>query len=143
MAKAYERSNALVIEKAFERFLNSKNAIIKEGMKKLLRDAVQTALGLHDEAHQSHITLGDTYGWMLVIDGRMEMIEVEARGDKVGQAEAMLRTYVGRVPNIGIVGIVMAGMQPANFFSINYEKGIFENTMQITKDNFHQYFHKL
>ena len=143
MAKSYERKNAQVIEKAFERLLKSKNTIIRDGMIKLLREAVKTALGLHDEAHQSHLTLGDTYGWMLVIDGRMEKIEVEAKRDKVGQAEAMLRTYVGKVPNNGIVGIVMAGMQPANFFSINYEKGIFENTMQITKDNFYQYFHKL
>jgi hypothetical protein len=143
MSSPNERSNAKVIEEAFNRFLKSKDAILKNGMIKLLREAVEAALDLHDEAHQSHLTLGDTYGWMLVIDGRMEKMEVQARGDKVGQAETMLRAYVGKVPSSGIIGIVMAGMQPANFFSIKYEKGIFENTMRITKDNFDQYFKKL
>jgi hypothetical protein len=55
----------------------------------------------------------------------------------------MLRTYESKVPNIGYVGVVMAGMQPANFFTINYEKGILESTIQVTKYNFNQYFTKI
>jgi hypothetical protein len=55
----------------------------------------------------------------------------------------MLRTYVSKVPQRGVAGIVMAGMQPANFFTINYEKAILESTIQITKQNFFQYFSKI
>ena len=143
MAKGYEKQNVKVIEKALERFLKNKRIILRNGMVNLLKDAVEVALSLHDDTHQSHLTLGDTYGWMLVMDGKMEKIEIQAKGDNVGQAESMLRTYVGKVPGEGIFGIVMAGMQPANFFSINYEKSIFENTIRLTKGNFYQYFHKI
>ena len=143
MAKGYERQNDKVIKNAFARFLKNKELILINGMSKLLESAVTTALELHDEKHQSHLTIGDTYGWMLVSDGKIVKIQVKATGKKVGEATTMLRTYVDKVPNVGIVGIVMAGMKPANFFSINYEKGIIENTIQITRNNFLQYFRKI
>lgn len=143
MANKYERQNDKVIKNAFARFLKNKELILINGMSKLLESAVKTALELHDEKHQSHITMGDTYGWMLVNNGRIVKIQVVASGNKQGTATAMLRSYVDKIPNIGMVGIVMAGMQPANFFSINYEKGIIENTIQITRQNFLQYFTKL
>jgi hypothetical protein len=112
------------------------------GMYRLLERAVKAALEFHDEDHQSHIEMGDTYGWMLVVNGRIDKIEVNAEAEKVGQASQMLRTYEGRVSNTGYVGVVMAGMQPANFFTINYEKGILESTIHITRSNFYQYFRK-
>ena len=143
MAKGYERKNDKVIKNAFDRFLKNKELILIKGMSELLESAVQTALELHDEKHQSHITIGDTYGWMLVNDGKIVKIKVEASGRKIGEATSMLRTYVDKMPKAGLVGIVMAGMKPANFFSINYEKGIIENTIQITRKNFHQYFTKI
>ena len=143
MAKGYERQNSKTIANAFKRFVKNKTLVLKDGMYKLLEDAVKTALELHDEKHQSHITLGDTYGWMLVVDGKIDKIKVEAKGDKVGKATNMLKAYVNKIPREGIIGIVMAGMQPANFFSINYEKGIIENTIQITRQNFSQYFSKI
>lgn len=143
MAKGYEKQNAKVIKNAFDRLLKSKETILKRGMYRLLENAVKTALGLHDDGHQSHLNMGDSYGWMLVVNGRIDKIEVESRGGESGQATAMLRTYVGKVPPNAIVGIVMAGMQPANFFSITYEKGLLENTIQLTRQNFFQYFKKI
>ncbi len=145
MAKriGYEKQNEKVIKAAFARLAKSKDMSIRMGMYRLLEDAVKTALELHDENHQSHIEMGDTYGWMLVVNGRIDKIEVNAEGDKVGQASQMLRTYEGRVPNLGYVGVIMAGMQPANFFIINYEKGILESTIHITRSNFNYYFRKI
>lgn len=144
MAKriGYEKQNEKVIKAAFARLAKSKDMSIRMGMYRLLERAVKAALEFHDEGHQSHIELGDTYGWMLVVNGRIDKIEVNAEAEKVGQASQMLRTYEGKVPNVGYVGVVMAGMQPANFFTINYEKRILESTIQITKYNFNQYFRK-
>lgn len=143
MTRTHESKNEKVIAKAFERLVASKESSLRKGMYQLLDDAMNTALELHDETHQSHIELGDTYGWMLVINGTIDKIKVKSEGDKVGQASAMLRTYVSKVPQRGVAGIVMAGMQPANFFTINYEKAILESTIQITKQNFFQYFSKI
>jgi hypothetical protein len=143
MTRTHESKNEKVIAKAFERLAASKESSLRKGMYQLLDDAMNTALELHDETHQSHIELGDTYGWMLVINGTIDKIKVKSEGDKVGQASAMLRTYVSKVPQRGVAGIVMAGMQPANFFTINYEKAILESTIQITKQNFFQYFSKI
>lgn len=145
MAKSigYEKQNEKVIKAAFARFVKSKDMTIRMGMYRLLEDAVKAALEFHDEDHQSHIEMGDTYGWMLVVNGRIDKIEVNAEAEKVGQASQMLRTYEGKVANLGYVGVVMAGMQPANFFTINYEKGILESTIHITRSNFYQYFRKI
>lgn len=145
MAKitGYERQNEKVIKAAFARLAKSKDMSIRMGMYRLLERAVKAALEFHDEDHQSHIEMGDTYGWMLVVNGRIDKIEVNAEAEKVGQASQMLRTYEGKVPNVGYVGVVMAGMQPANFFTINYEKRILESTIQITKHNFNQFFRKI
>jgi hypothetical protein len=143
MTRTHESKNEKVIAKAFERLAASEESSLRKGMYQLLDDAMNTALELHDETHQSHIELGDTYGWMLVINGTIDKIKVKSEGDKVGQASAMLRTYVSKVPQRGVAGIVMAGMQPANFFTINYEKAILESTIQITKQNFFQYFSKI
>ena len=143
MAKGYKRQNEKVIKNAFGRFMKSEETIIRIGMIQLLSDAVKTALELHDERHQAHITYGDTYGWMLVRNGKIVKIEVEAKGERVGDASQMLRSYAGKVPNTGWVGIVMAGLHPANFFKVSYEKGILENTIQITRQNFFQYFKKI
>jgi hypothetical protein len=139
----YERQNEKVIKAAFARLVKSKDMSIRMGMYRLLERAVKATLEFHDEDHQSHIEMGDTYGWMLVVNGRIDKIEVNAEAEKVGQASQMLRTYEGKVPNVGYVGVVMAGMQPANFFTINYEKRILESTIQITKYNFNQFFRKI
>lgn len=143
MAKGYEKQNDKVIKNAFEKFLKDKERILKQGMYRLLEDAVQTALGLHDASHQSHIIMGDTYGWMLVVNGKIDKIQVQAKGGESGNATAMLRTYVDKVPSTGIVGVVMAGMQPANYFAVTYEKGLLENTIQLTRQNFFQYFKQI
>jgi predicted DNA-binding transcriptional regulator len=138
-----KKANAQVIKNAFARLKLTKDAIIRQGMYGLLEDAVQIALFAHDEKHQSHIELGDTYGWMLVHNHRIEEIAVVSTSDNRGKATKMLRATLKDLPNKGWVGVVMAGMQPANFFTVLYEVGILDGTIQITKQNFSQYFKKL
>ena len=143
MARTYEKRNAKVIERACKKFIKVKEKDIRDGMWCLLHDAVQAAYDFHDNEHQSHYTKGDTYGWMLVIDGKIVDYEVDNNGDRVGAVESMLKSQVSKLPSKGIYGVVMAGMTPANFFSITYEKGIFELVTQVTRSNFSRYFQKL
>jgi len=135
-----QKANQQVIKNAFARLKLTKDEVIRAGMYGLLEDAVQIALEAHDEKHQSHIELGDTYGWMLVHNHKIEEIAVVATSDNRGKATKQLRAKLKDLPSKGWIGVVMAGMQPANYFSVRYEIGMLDFSMQMTKQNFFQYF---
>ena len=137
------KANDQVILNAFARLKATKDEVIRAGMYGLLEDAVQIALAAHDEKHQSHIELGDTYGWMLVHNHRIEEIAVTATDNNIGKATSQLRASLKDLPNKGWVGVVMAGLEPANYFSVVYEMGMLDYSLQITEQNFSQYFKKL
>lgn len=135
-----KKKNEQVIKNAFARLKANKDEIIRAGMYGLLEDAVQIALDAHDEKHQSHIELGDTYGWMLVHNHRIEKIAVVATADNRGTATKQLRAKLKDLPAKGWVGVVMAGLEPANYFSVIYETGMLDFSLQMTQQNFFQYF---
>lgn len=135
-----KKANEQIIKNAFARLKLTKDEVIRAGMYGLLEDAVQIALEAHDEKHQSHIELGDTYGWMLVHNHKIEEIAVVATSDNRGRATKQLRAKLKDLPSKGWIGVVMAGMQPANYFSVRYEIGMLDFSMQMTKQNFFQYF---
>ena len=136
-------ANKQVIRNAFARLKATKDEVIRQGMYGLLEDAVQIALEAHDEKHQSHIELGDTYGWMLVHNRKIEEIAVVATDNNVGKATTQLRKAVKDLPKKGWVGVVMAGLEPADYFAVVYEMGMLDYSKQITLQNFNQYFTKL
>lgn len=138
-----QKANEQVIKNAFARLRETKDEVIRAGMYGLLEDAVQIALEAHDERHQSHIELGDTYGWMLVHNRKIEEIAVVSTSDNRGKATKQLRAVVKDLPSKGWAGVVMAGLEPANYFSVIYEMGMLDYSFQITKQNFSQYFKKL
>lgn len=138
-----KKANQQIIQKAFARLKSTKDEVIRAGMYGLLEDAVQIALDAHDEKHQSHIELGDTYGWMLVHNHRIEEIAVVATADNRGQATKQLRAKLKDLPSKGWVGVVMAGLEPANYFSVRYEMGMLDFAIQMTEQNFFQYFKKI
>ena len=138
-----KKANQQIIQKAFERLKSTKDEVIRAAMYGLLEDAVQIALDAHDEKHQSHIELGDTYGWMLVHNHRIEEIAVVATADNRGQATKQLRAKLKDLPSKGWVGVVMAGLEPANYFSVRYEMGMLDFAIQMTEQNFFQYFKKI
>lgn len=135
-----KKANQQVINNAFSRLTLTKDEVIRAGMYGLLEDAVQIALDAHDEKHQSHIELGDTYGWMLVHNHKIEEIAVVATADNRGQATKQLRAKLKDLPSKGWVGVVMAGLEPANYFSVTYEMGMLDFAVQMTEQNFFQYF---
>ncbi len=138
-----QKANEQVIKNAFARLRETKDEVIRAGMYGLLEDAVQIALEAHDERHQSHIELGDTYGWMLVHNRKIEEIAVVSTSDNRGKATKQLRAVVKDLPSKGWAGVVMAGLEPANYFSVIYEMGMLDYSFQISKQNFSQYFKKL
>lgn len=135
-----KKANEQKIKNAFARFQINKDERIRSGMYGLLEDAVQFALDIHDERHQSHIEIGDTYGWMLVHNHRIEEISVVATADNRGKATKKLRAKLAKLPSKGWIGVVMAGLRPAKYFSVTYEVGIINRTAQMTKQLFNQYF---
>lgn len=135
-----KKANRQVIKNAFARLKSTKDEVIRAGMYGLLENAVQIALDAHDEKHQSHIEIGDTYGWMLVHDRKIEEIAVVSTSDNRGRATEQLRAKVKDLPKDGWVGVVMAGLEPANYFSVIYETGMLDFAVQMTKQDFSQYF---
>lgn len=139
-----KKANERIIKNALAQLRATKDEVIRAGMYGLLEDAVQIALEAHDERHQSHIELGDTYGWMLLHNGKIEEISVVATNDNIGKATKKLRHLaIRKAFSKGWVGVVMAGLEPANYFSVIYEMGMLDYSLQITKQNFNQYFKKL
>jgi hypothetical protein len=138
-----KKANERVIKNAFARLKATKDEVIRAGMYGLLEDAVQHALDAHDSKHQSHIELGDTYGWMLVHNRKIEEIAVVATDNNVGRATKQLKATLKDLPSNGWAGVVMAGLEPAEYFSVIYEMGMLDYALQITAQNFNQYFKKL
>lgn len=106
----------------------------------LLEDAVQIALDLHDANHQAHIEIGDTYGWVLIHNGNIEELAVVSTPQNEGRATEQLRKKARWINKKGWVGIVMAGLEPANYFSVTYESNLLYYTLQDIRQNFYQYF---
>lgn len=133
---SYLSQNNAKIEKAFNGLLSGYETSAENIMRSVLQGAVETALGLHDEAHHLHLEIGDTYGWMLVHDGRIVDIVTTQKGDDRGDTSSMLEAMAPRLPKKGWVGVVMAGMDTPNYFSIDYETGILIQTRQNAQTEF-------
>jgi hypothetical protein len=136
--------NDKVIKSAFSRLVANKDTIICNAMYGILEDAVNVALGLHEEdgEHPGHLEIGDTYGWLLMHDGRIKEAVVKSIDPNIGDALDQLYEEAAFTYDKGWVGIVMAGMHP-NYFSIRFETEVLSETIQITKDNFFDYFKKI
>lgn len=136
--------NEQTIQKAFKRCKEDTRVIIQIGMCTLLEDAVKYALEAHDEKHQSHIKLGDTYGWMLVRDQNIVKISVVSTPENKGDiTRRLMETRLSSLPPKGWVGVVMAGLQPTEYFFVRYEFAMLRKALKMTKDDFLQYFKPL
>lgn len=136
----FKKANDEAIKRAFARLTASESESIKAAMYGMLEDAVKVALELHDESHPGHVEIGDTYGWMLVHDHRIQEIMVVSTDANQGEATDLLQSHLKSMPTKGWAGVVMAGMAKPSYFSIRYETKILGQTLRITKDNFFKYF---
>lgn len=133
-------ANDKTIECAFARLLSSERSSAERAMTDCLRAAVSHALEAHDSRHRAHVESGDTYGWVLVHDGVAVDIEVHAGGAAIGDVTDRLLRMEGRVRRTGWVGVVMAGMRPSSFFSVEYEMDVLHDAAAMTKRTFAQRF---
>lgn len=136
------KANNEVIKNAFARLTKSKDESITAAMYGMLEEAVKIALSLHDERHPAHVEIGDTYGWMLVRDHRIQEIVVVSTDANRGNATELLQDHLKSLPAKGWVGVVMAGMNKPSYFSVRFETKVLEQTSKITEENFFQYFTK-
>ena len=138
-----KNANKLTIKNAFARLIATKDEVIEAGMYAMLEDAVQIALKAHNEQHRNHIEIGDTYGWMLVHNHQIREIAVVSTANNKGRATKQLRAKLKELPQKGWVGVVMAGLQPANYFSLEYEEKMLTYSKRVTKINFSLYFKQI
>lgn len=139
--------NDKVIENAFKRLALVKHTSIIDGMTALLRSAVTFALRRHKERHlPAHLDAGDSYGWALGHKGQCLAVEVTTGtiySDR--SVKEMLEAEVSNLSSTTnkYVGIVMAGMDPPQFYKIEHEEEILEDTMDLVEGDFDRYFHKV
>lgn len=134
-------ANEKVIANAFLRFRATREFVMSNGMRSLLREAVRYAIEVHDEEHQRHPSSGDDYGWVLFYKGKY--VDSEIYTPQGGGAEMLGIHKVIRkvdVPTKGWVGVVMAHMKPMGYFSIDYELEVLARTADEVRANFDRHF---
>ena len=136
-------NNGKVIQYAFLRLERAKADRAYLGLKRVLESAMKQALRLHDDKHRKHVELGDNYGWAVVHNGTLIQMGVNAKPGTRGEAAAELRKVAAECGS-GWQGILMAGMgNKRNYYAFDYELDILIDTIDFTRDNFWDYFHKI
>lgn len=134
-----QRNNEETIKNAFKVLRKSANDQFGMGMRDLLEAAVEYALVNHDERHQSHLKAGDSYGWILYLDGKQVGIHIISKGNEIkGNTRSEIKGIP--VPKNGWVGVVMAGMVPESYFAVDYEEQILALTADDIRSNYKRYF---
>lgn len=140
----YRRQNDKTIRRAFAGITAGLSGRIENAMVELLKSAVIYALQNHDDDHQMHILMGDTYGWILLHDGVEVRREVTAHhSSEAFSANLLLSNAIPELPKTGWIGVVMAGMQPAKWFAVQYEQDILIDTAKVTRNRALSLFKKI
>lgn len=136
----YESRNDAVINRAFKRLKSNKDRVIEAGMKDLLDNAMLYAIGAHDHDHWFHKSTADTYGWILLHDGRDVAHNVNEGRHGEGNALGDLMAVSRLVSQKGWVGVLLAYMGEPMYFVVEYEENILAQTANVTKENFKLFF---
>lgn len=138
--------NDQVVKNALERLSRDKDVIIEDGMQRILSDAMNYAISIHDYEHFGHRTTDNSYGWCLLHNGEIKHIFVNDGRHGEGEAGMQLRDAASSINKSGWVGIILASMTVTNekgrpiYFEIDYEMGVLDMTIDEIKDNFNVYF---
>lgn len=137
--------NSVVINRAFSRIRRSEETTIKNGMRRILKEAMEYALSQHDHDHFGHRIHENSYGWALVHNGKLVELQINGARHGHGDAEDQLREVAAGIGRKGWVGIVLASMvlefngRKPVYFEIDYEVGIFAATTDKVEDWFKTY----
>lgn len=122
--RSYVQSNAKKIDAMFKRAVKGVNQTCTAGMEELLEAGVQYCLDAHDAKHHRHLEMGDSYGWMLLKDGKEVKRKIYAEGAAAqGNASSALSEVRRGIyaDTSGYIGIVLAGMKPITYFNVRFE----------------------
>lgn len=135
-------ANIKVINASIKQLKKEEKTNSQEGMLRYLQAAMKTALALHtDPRRQMHKKVADSYGWMLVHDGKM--VDMGINGGKMTSASSVtekLKSLVVSLPQEGWIGVVMATMHPFRYYLLSEELSVMETTQNWTKVNFINFF---
>lgn len=116
--------NQKKIDALFKKSLDGINHSCVDAMVDLLEKGVKYCLGAHDQKHHRHLEMGDSYGWVLLKDGRELKRKLYAEGAEAqGNASTALNevSKSNAVRTSGYTGIVLAGMHPITYFNVRFE----------------------
>jgi len=142
----YAQRNERTIRRAFAKLKRRSDPVIEDGMRRLLREAMEYAITNHDHSHFAHRIHDNSYGWALLKDGNI--VDIQVNGARHGHADAedQLRKVAGGISRKGWVGILLASMylqfgsRKPVYFEVDYEYGILEATKDEIQGNFNGYF---
>ena len=139
--------NDRTIVNAFKRLATTEYLTAMGGMKALLDSAVVFALQRHEEEGlPHHLETGDSYGWALGYQGQCVAIKVTT-GENYSEDsvhDTLKAELIKHSKSVNrYVGIVMAGMDPPQFYKLEHEEEILSDTMDLVAGDFDRYFHKI
>lgn len=138
----YRQDNSRKILAAFTESRRRMDESVALGFKELLEAGVRYCLEEHNATHQRHLETGDSYGWMLLYNGSEIDRQIYAKGAKAeGNASRCLDNVKSACPSTGWCGVVLAGVEPANYFNVRYEFIPMRNGIRDLKaEDFDRYF---
>ena len=142
--KNYQKSNAKKINALFKKAIGGVNQSCTDGMIELLEAGVQYCFDAHDSRHHRHLEMGDSYGWLLLKDGREIRRKLFAEGAEAqGNANQALNEVKAKIStsNAGFMGIILAGMHPISYFNVKFEFYVMRRGMRdLTDVDFNRIF---
>lgn len=143
-----QSNNSRAIREGFKGLVSAKDLAIERGMKDLLQVAMMFALTGHDNVHFGHKITRDSYGWVLLHDGKYVAHNVNEGQHGEGSAYALLMEKSKSV-GPGWVGILLASMEAEIehtrnvYFVVSYEEDILLSAQEDIKHAFHRFFKPL
>lgn len=144
----FQKQNSNTIHNAFRGMFSRLNTNIEAVMKPVLHAAVLDALAAHEShdwgtyrngkpKHPMHTILGDTYGWLLVHNG----VEVDReifynQRNDAGRADLAISNILHELPKDGWIGVVVASMEPARYYSVKLERDFLTMSAEEAKKRF-------
>lgn len=136
-----ETRNRSVIERAFFRFRNSEEEIIRNGMYGLLNAGLEYLHEAHGQIHpgERHEHENDTLGWALVHDGQILEVVSQANGEFTPYGDALARLEEIARGTRGFVGIVLSDMAN-NWYRVDWEYDYLAYSADMVKSHFNDFF---
>lgn len=143
------KRNEATISKAFNGLKHNEHQLMISALKGILDAAVVFALQRHEEMYlHNHLETGDSYGWALGYQGECIAIKVTTWEDLPTTNLGITQTLTDLVCSLSsskdkYVGVVMAGMEPTEYYNLMMEEMVLADTKDFVASDFDRYFQKI